>query len=118
MDADYAAAIEANEVWVLASGERLLGVLVLRREADHLFIDNVAVEPGEQGAGVGGALLQHAEARAAELGVPEVRLLTHELMTENRAIYAHLGWEETERRLEGKFSRVYFRKPVSSRPAD
>jgi N-acetylglutamate synthase-like GNAT family acetyltransferase len=118
MDADYGAAIAANEVWVVASGERLVGVLVLRPEADHLFVDNVAVEPEEQGSGIGGALLEQAEARAVELGVPELRLLTHELMTENRAMYAHLGWEETERRIEGKFARVYFRKPVTSRPAD
>jgi hypothetical protein len=29
--------------------------LVLRIEADHVFVDNAAVAPGRQGEGIGGA---------------------------------------------------------------
>jgi ribosomal protein S18 acetylase RimI-like enzyme len=116
MDADYEGEIASNEVWVVPTEDELVGVLVLRREPDHLFVDNVAVAPGSQGSGIGKALLEHGERRARELGLPELRLLTHELMTQNRSMYRHLGWEETEQRDEGKFSRVYFRKPVTSAP--
>ena len=116
MDADYAQAIATNEVWVAARDDGLVGALVLRPEHDHLFVDNVAVDPEAQGTGIGRALLEQAERRAIALGLPELRLLTHELMTENREMYERLGWEETEHRLEGRFSRVYFRKPVTSVP--
>jgi N-acetylglutamate synthase-like GNAT family acetyltransferase len=118
MDADYAKAIATNEVWVVTDEGRIVGALVLRIEPDHVFIDNVAVEPDSQGKGIGQALLEQAEVRAAALRVPEVRLLTHKLMNENRAMYAQLGWEEAEHRTEGRFSRVYFRKPVAPSAAD
>jgi hypothetical protein len=35
---------------------------------------------------------------------------THELMVENQAIYARLGYEETDRRVEDGFARVFLRK--------
>ena len=112
MTADYGAEIAAKEVWV-AEADALVGVVVLRREADHVFVDNVAVAPERQGEGIGRALLELAAARARELGVPELRLLTNERMHENRALYAHLGWEETELRRERGFARVYFRKTLT-----
>jgi len=90
----------------------LVGVIVLRRETDHLFVDNVAVAPAAQGTGLGRALLAHAESRAVELDLGELRLLTHELMTENRAVYAALGWEHLDPPADEKLRRVYFRKAV------
>jgi GNAT superfamily N-acetyltransferase len=50
---DYAALIRAGEVWVLAEGGEVLGVLVMRPAEDHLFVDNVAVAPRHQGRGLG-----------------------------------------------------------------
>jgi GNAT superfamily N-acetyltransferase len=61
---DYAALIRAGEVWVLAEGGEVLGVLVIRPAEDHLFVDNVAVAPGHQGRGLGRELVAFAEARA------------------------------------------------------
>ena len=114
MDFDYAEQIAANEVWVTEDGGAIQGVILMRWEADHVFIDNVAVDPDRQGAGIGRTLLDHAETRAREEGTDELQLLTHELMAQNRAMYAHLGWEETDRRDEHGFSRVYFRKGLGS----
>jgi N-acetylglutamate synthase-like GNAT family acetyltransferase len=110
MDADYPDEIATKEVWVAESVGGVAGAIVMRREADHVFIDNVAVDPAHQGAGIGRALLEQAEGRAREEGIDELQLLTHELMAENRAMYARLGWEETEHRDEEGFARVYFRK--------
>jgi ribosomal protein S18 acetylase RimI-like enzyme len=107
---DYAALIRAGEVWVLAEGEELLGVLVMRPAEDHLFVDNVAVAPGHQGRGLGRELVAFAEARARRDGLPEVRLYTNEKMHENLAVYAKLGFEETGRRLDGGYRRVFMRK--------
>ncbi len=116
MKADQAAEIEAKEVWVAELEGEIVGVLVVRAEADHMFVDNVAVAPGAQGSGHGGALLERAEQVAAERGVRELRLLTNVRMAANRELYAHLGWEETEVRHEHGYHRVYLRKPVPGQP--
>ncbi len=107
---DYAALIEAGEVWVLVEGEEVLGVLVMRSAEDHLFVDNVAVAPGQQGRGLGRELVAFAEEQASAYGLPEVRLYTNEKMHENLAVYARLGFEETGRGLDGGYRRVFMRK--------
>jgi ribosomal protein S18 acetylase RimI-like enzyme len=110
---DYAARIRAGEVWVLAEGGEVLGVLVMRPADDHLFVDNVAVAPGHQGRGLGRELLAFAEERAEREGLPEVRLYTNEKMHENLAVYAKLGFEETGRGVDGGYRRVFMRKRLS-----
>ena len=107
---DYAALIRTGEVWVLAEGGEALGALVMRPSGDHLFVDNVAVAPGHQGRGLGRELVAFAEEKAAEHGLPEVRLYTNEKMHENLHIYARLGFEETGRGLDGGYRRVFMRK--------
>ena len=88
------------------------GVLVLRPAAGHLLVWSVAVDPAFQGKGVGRRLLAFAEEEARRRGLAEVRLFTNELMTENIDFYRRLGFEETERRTEGTYRRVFFRKAV------
>ena len=107
---DYAALIRAGEVWVLAEGGEVLGVLVIRPAEDHMFVDNVAVAPGHQGRGLGRELAAFAEEKAAEHGMPEIRLYTNEKMHENLDIYARLGFEETGRGLDGGYRRVFMRR--------
>ena len=107
---DYAALIQAGEVWVLAEGGEVLGVLVMRPADDHLFVGNVAVAPGHQGKGLGRELVAFAEERAEREGLPEIRLYTNEKMHENLAVYARLGFEETERKIDGGYRRVFMRK--------
>ena len=116
MKADQAAEIASKDVWVATADGAVVGVVVVRAESDHVFVDNVAVDPAAQGDGVGRALLERAEQRAAELGVGEIRLLTNVRMTANRAMYAHLGWEEAEVREEHGYERVYLRKSVTAAP--
>jgi ribosomal protein S18 acetylase RimI-like enzyme len=112
MDDDYAALIAAGEVWVLVESGRVVGLLVLRAAADHLVVDNVAVDPQLQGRGHGRVLLAFAERRAAELGLPELLLYTNSRMTENIELYRRLGWRDYDRHNERGFHRVYFRKQV------
>ncbi len=88
------------------------GVLVLEGRADHLLIDNVAVEPERRGKGDGRALLGFAEVEARRRGLPEVRLYTNEKMERNIALYAARGYAETERRQEEGFRRVFMAKRV------
>jgi len=103
MDADYDAAVAGGDTWVADDGGQIVGLLILVPGDDHVLVENVAVDPGRQGEGIGRALLAFAEQRAAELGVSEMRLYTHVLMTENQALYARLGYVEVERRtVEGR----------------
>ncbi len=112
---DYAALIQAGEVWVLdgGAGGGLLGVLVMRPDEDHMFVDNVAVAPGHQGRGLGHRLVAFAEERAREAGLSEIRLYTNEKMHENLAFYGKLGFEKTDRGLDGGYRRVFMRKRLS-----
>jgi ribosomal protein S18 acetylase RimI-like enzyme len=112
MDDDYEARVRRGEAWVAVDGADLLGAIVLVRHSDHLSIDNVAVDPGRQGEGIGRALLDFAEAAAREAGTSTVRLFTHAKMTENRAIYARLGYREIDRRDEAGFDRVFLVKEL------
>ncbi len=114
MDADQACEIVEKEVWVSPPEGEIQGVLVLRHEPNELWVDNVAVAPQAQGRGVARALLDHASVRGKARGLRELRLLTHELMSENRALYEHLGWEQVETPPDERMSRVYFRKRIES----
>jgi N-acetylglutamate synthase-like GNAT family acetyltransferase len=97
---------------VLEEAGAVRGVLVLEQHADHLLLENVAVEPARRGEGEGRALLDFAEAEARRRGLPEVHLYTNALMERNIALYAALGYVESERRREEGFRRVFMAKRV------
>jgi GNAT superfamily N-acetyltransferase len=110
MDADYAEQVGRGAVWVAEEAEAEVGLIVLGEQDGALLIENVAVDPGSQGEGIGGALLDFAEDRARAAGLDTVSLYTHEKMSENLALYVHRGYVEIERRAEDGFSRVFLDK--------
>ncbi|MGI5127263.1 GNAT family N-acetyltransferase [Pseudonocardia sp. CA-107938] len=110
MTADYAAAVAAGTTWVAESDGRILGFAVLLDAADHLLLENVAVDPQAQGRGIGGRLLDLAEAEARRRGHDRVELYTNEAMTENLAYYPRKGYVETDRREQNGYRRVFFTK--------
>lgn len=112
MQDDYAALVRSHSVWV--AGDPIGGAIVLLPEDDHLLLDNVAVDPAAQGRGIGRALIEFAEAEARRRGFAELRLYTHQTMTENIALYSRTGWQETGRGEQDGFARVFFRKPVGA----
>ena len=109
MDADYTEQVGRGVIWV-AEEDAVVGLIVLCEQDGALLIENVAVDPGIQGKGIGGALLDFAEGRARTAGFDSVSLYTHEKMSENLALYARRGYVETERRTENGFSRVFLDK--------
>jgi GNAT superfamily N-acetyltransferase len=113
MDADYAEAVSAGQVWVALVDDLIAGLAVLVPQEDHLLLDNIAVVPPSQGQGIGGRLLALAEEHTRRLGLPEVRLYTNEAMTENLAYYPRHGYVESHRAEQDGFRRVFFRKPVT-----
>jgi anti-sigma regulatory factor (Ser/Thr protein kinase)/GNAT superfamily N-acetyltransferase len=112
MTADYHRLVKEGAVWVAVGALRPVGVIVLVPHADHLLVENVAVSPGQQGMGIGTRLLQLAEEQAHDLGVGELRLYTHETMTENLALYGRRGYVETHRERQDGFARVFLRKTL------
>jgi ribosomal protein S18 acetylase RimI-like enzyme len=86
------------------------GIVVLLPKADHLLLDNIAVAPARQGRGIGRALIAFAESEARRHGYREIRLYTHEKMTENIALYKRLGFVETGRGHQAGYDRVFMAK--------
>ncbi|MGW0375441.1 GNAT family N-acetyltransferase, partial [Streptomyces coeruleorubidus] len=68
------------------------------------------VHPTGQGGGVGRGVVRFGDAHARALALPEVRLYTNALMWENQKIYPKYGYELVERRLDGPYDRVHYRK--------
>jgi GNAT superfamily N-acetyltransferase len=115
--ADYTLVVQTTSTWLLESrDDGCVGVLVLIYKPDHLLLDNVAVEPRWQGRGLGKRLLEFAEAEARRLGFDELRLYTNALMTENRALYARVGYVEYGRREVDGRDTVFMRKPLGPSP--
>ncbi|MFI6406396.1 GNAT family N-acetyltransferase [Streptomyces sp. NPDC050548] len=110
MEADHTANVAAGRVFV--TGDPVIGLVVIEERADHLFLDSIAVHPDAHGTGVGRRLLEFVEARARALGLPEVRLYTNALMWENQQIYPRFGYEVVERRTDGPYDRIHYRKPL------
>ncbi|MET9514186.1 N-acetyltransferase [Streptomyces sp. NPDC002994] len=108
MEADHSANVAAGRVFV--TGDPVIGVLVLVPEADHLFLDSIAVHPDAHGRGVGRRLLEYVEEHARSLGLREVRLYTNAKMWENQKLYPHFGYELVERRVEDVYDRFHYRK--------
>ncbi|MFI9294128.1 GNAT family N-acetyltransferase [Streptomyces gardneri] len=112
MEYDHAANVAAGRVFVV--GDPVTGLVVVIPEADHLYLDEIAVHPDAQGTGLGRVLMEWVEARARQLGLPEVRLLTNAMMWENQKLYERYGYEVVERRADGPYDRIHYRKVLNS----
>jgi GNAT superfamily N-acetyltransferase len=97
MTADYDRAVAQHIIDLWEDGGQLLALIEAVPAADHLLIENIAVRPDQQGKGLGGKLLQHAERLARDLGIDEVRLYTNAAFASNLAFYARRGYQEYRR---------------------
>jgi GNAT superfamily N-acetyltransferase len=79
---DYGPSVEAGTTWV--TGSPITAVLTLDPRDDHLYVENIAVDPSVQGRGLGRALMEFAEQEAARRALNRMALVTHEAMTETR----------------------------------
>ncbi|KQX77395.1 GNAT family N-acetyltransferase [Streptomyces sp. Root1310] len=112
MEADHAADVAAGKVFVTGdpTAGGVVGLVVVEAFADHLFLHSIAVRPDAHRKGVGRRLLRFVDARARALGLPEVRLCTNVMMWENQEIYPKYGYALVERRVDGPYDRVHYRK--------
>ena len=107
---DYALRVAEGVVWILTIGEETVGVVVIKPEAGHMLLENVAVKPERQGEGFGRRLIEFAEIRARESGYHKIQLYTNEAMHENLVLYPKLGYHEFRRAYDSGFHRVFFKK--------
>jgi GNAT superfamily N-acetyltransferase len=91
------------EVWVFGVPPR--ACMVLTPKPDGLYLGKLAVEPELQGQGLGRQMVGFAEARARELGLPQVELETRVELTENHRFYLALGYAEAGRSAHPGFAR-------------
>jgi ribosomal protein S18 acetylase RimI-like enzyme len=112
MLADFAAEIAADHVAVIEAEGSVVGYMIAWAESDAYVIDNIAVDPAYQGAGLARQFIDHARREANRYGLPAIRLYTNVAMTENLSMYAHFGFVETHRAWEQGFHRAYLRLAV------
>lgn len=113
MVADFSQQVAQGIVSVAADGQdSIAGYIVCYPDGADFHVENIAVSPNRQGAGIGRVLMAHADACARTAGCTALALYTNIHMSENLTLYPHLGFVETDRREEDGFHRVYFRKPL------
>ncbi|RXT16553.1 GNAT family N-acetyltransferase [Rhizobium leguminosarum] len=93
---------------IAIDGEKLIGCLFLRPEADCLYVGKLAVLPEVQGKGLGKRLLTTAEETAAALGLPALRLETRIELTDNHAVFAAWGFSRTAEEAHPGFAKTTF----------
>jgi len=86
---DYGAIMNECEVWCDEHDGVLTGVMILRVLPDRLFLESIATAPQAAGSGRGRILLEATFARARELGLRRVGLITNSL---NPAWYKRSGF--------------------------
>jgi ribosomal protein S18 acetylase RimI-like enzyme len=113
MTEDYSEVVRSFRVTVAEREGEIVGLIALGIDEEGFFIHNVAVDPADQGSGVGRALLEHGEGAARREGFGAIDLYTHEKMTENLALYQRIGYVEYDRRrLDDGTHLVYLRKQL------
>lgn len=112
MDADFATQIVNQKIAVANYQAQFAGYVACYPDGDALHLDAVAVLPAFTGRGIGKRLIDYVERKAKAEGFQAVELFTNEKMTNNLVIYPRLGYQETGRRLDRGYQRVFFRKPL------
>lgn len=92
MTADYDKAVRDHRFDLLEIDGKLIALIETVAHADHLLIENIAVDPSYQSRGFGRFLLIQAEQRAASSGLAKVRLYTNQRFAENIRLYIMLGY--------------------------
>ncbi len=92
------------------------GVAICTARKNTWTIDQVAVAPGNQGKGIGSALIQRIERDAISEGAGELELDTAEIMTDLLRLYGRLGFTTIRKgppkHGRDRFTRVFMQKPI------
>ncbi|PZQ57964.1 MAG: GNAT family N-acetyltransferase [Phenylobacterium zucineum] len=86
--------LAAGTLWVVEVEGAVVGYLAARRDDDRLHIDELDVERGWQGRGIGRRLLDTAATWARTNRVPRLSLTTFRDIPWNGPFYARFGFRE------------------------
>ena len=114
MVADYDRAVRDHEIDLLHADGELIALIELIRNLDHLFIENIAVAPAHRGRGIGRGLLAHAERKARDRGIAEIRLSTNSAFESNIRLYRSVGYRIDRREPFMGGEAVYMSKKIAS----
>ncbi|MDH3663561.1 MAG: GNAT family N-acetyltransferase [Alphaproteobacteria bacterium] len=114
MIADFERHIGEDWVILFERAKTIVGYAILILDEHRALLDNIAVDPDDQGSGIGRALIEEVERQAASCGHGNLELYTNVVMTANIAWYQKLGFVETERVEECGFHRIYMSKAIGS----
>jgi N-acetylglutamate synthase-like GNAT family acetyltransferase len=106
MTANYDLAVAKHIIDLFEAHGELLALIEMIALADHLLIENIAVRPDQQGAGLGVGLVSHAENLACTMGYKDVRLYTNLAFATNIEFYAKRGFQEYRRETIGSSTVV------------
>ena len=84
---------------------RIVGCISVRQQDGCAYAGRLAVEPMEQGIGVGRALLTAAEALARQMGTDRLRVDVRLKLRDNRAFFRALGFVEGAERCHPGFGK-------------
>lgn len=119
MDANFARHIANGEAWIwqAAGSDRSQepqGYAILLMDADCLLIDTIALLPAVQGQGEGRKLMAACEAWGRGRGCKTAKLYTNAKMLSNQRFYPALGYQETGRRHDDGFDRIFYAKSLAT----
>jgi N-acetylglutamate synthase-like GNAT family acetyltransferase len=104
------------EIWVIEDLGHVIATVTLSPRADSLHVGKLAVSDACRGQGLARRLIELAGDRARALGLGALELHTRVELTENHAVFAHLGFRETARTAHPGYARptsITFRKPLA-----
>ncbi|WJI38119.1 MULTISPECIES: GNAT family N-acetyltransferase [Mesorhizobium] len=102
--------------FVALDGDRIVGCVFAIERTDDFYVGKLAVEPDCQGQGIGRQLMRAVEILALDRGKTALELQTRIELTANHAVFARLGFHETERTAHEGYSRptsITMRKGIS-----
>ena len=89
----FLGAFDPDDTRLILDGDALAGFVVVRRRADHLYLDHLYLSPDRQGKGRGRAVVAAVQSEAREAGLP-LRLMALRGSRAN-AFYESLGFRVT-----------------------
>ena len=94
---------EVGEIWVIGAP---VACVFLTPKPGALYVGKLAVAEGFRGQGLARRLIEVAEARAREIGLPALELQTRVELVENQAAFLAMGFTEVGRTAHPGYDRA------------
>lgn len=103
---------EVGEIWIIGAP---VACVFLTPKPGRLYIGKLAVAASHRGQGLSRLLIDQAETRAREMGIPALELQTRVELVENQAAFRTMGFVEVGRTAHEGYDRptsITYRRAV------